>query len=83
MSLMLRSDHLLVVRAASRAITKLGLDDSHSKGRAARILTAALLENKEGQKRASLLRNLQLLSSSNYGDEDTAWIEWANRLPEG
>lgn len=82
MGLMLHSERLLVLRAASRAITKLGLSDPHSKGRAARILTAALLENKEGPRRSSLLRDLQLLSKSNYGDEDEAWIKWANRLPQ-
>jgi HEAT repeat protein len=83
MSLLLTSDRLLVFRAASRSITKLGADDPHAKGRAARILTAALLENKEGPKRESLLRDLQVLAKSNYGDEDLAWIEWANRLPQG
>ncbi len=79
---MLRSERLLVLRAASRSITKLGLADPHSKGRAARILTAALLDNKEGPRRSNLLRDLQLLSKSNYGDEDEAWIKWANRLPQ-
>lgn len=80
--LLLESEHLLITRAASRAIARLGAQDPHLKGRSARALAAALVQHEEGTRRRVFLEDLQRLAGKNYGAENEPWIEWAGRLPE-
>ena len=80
--LLLESEHLLLTRAASRALASLGTRDPHLKGRSARALAAALVQNPEGPRRQVLLGDLQRLAGKNYGSETEPWVEWAGRLPQ-
>ena len=80
--LLLESEHLLIARAASRAIARLGTQDPHLKGRAARALAATLVQHEEGARRRMILEDLQRLAGKNYGTENERWIAWAGRLPE-
>jgi hypothetical protein len=78
--LLLKQDPPLVSIAAATSLSILGQRDEHSKGVCARALAAALPRSPKVL-RTRLYRALVDLSGRNYGDDDEAWMEWAERLP--
>lgn len=71
----------LVVTASSRALARIGSVDEKNMGRSARALVAAYRRSDEKSVREQILLDLQAMTKRNYGDDEDAWIEFAQRLP--
>ncbi len=77
----LADESTLVARAASRSLARLGSVDHSQQGRVVRALTAAFTGVDDKQVRLAILHDLQVLTKRNYGEDDDAWIEFAQKLP--
>jgi hypothetical protein len=77
---LLASEDGLVVGAAMQALLALARNDSKLLGPTARAMVGGLVVV-EQDLRPALLRNLVRLSGHNYGEDEKAWAEWAQRLP--
>jgi hypothetical protein len=70
----------LVRAAAARSVSYLGKQSPQDKGKAGRALVTAM-QKSEGANQAVFMKALVELSTTNYGDDMKAWLEWAARLP--
>lgn len=71
----------LVRRAACEALARIGLDDPHSKGQAARALARALQAAPEEQRAVPHRALVNLTGGQDFGDDPKEWLEWAYKLP--
>ena len=78
---LLYDDERFVRKAAMRALSWIGQQDDHVRGKSARALTAALAKSKSSRDKQALTANLMKLSSRNHGDDVAEWLNWANGLP--
>ncbi|MCP3915789.1 MAG: HEAT repeat domain-containing protein [bacterium] len=79
LKLQLFDDVNISAGAASRGLAYIGAKQERLKGQCARALTGCL-EKVNSTVKASVLRDLMLLSQRNYGKDTDAWVEWSHRL---
>lgn len=70
----------LVTSAAVEALLMIGKGDDHAKGSVARHLVARW-RGADKQLELRLRLAMVQLAGIDYGDDETLWIEWAQRLP--